>query len=106
MRHKQPASEGLQKWMLFALAVVITAMGYQNIQITGLIGETRAMLEILASNGRDMSKIEKRIDNLEQWRYNVPLPSPNKISSVPKLFVLPDRRKFHLYRDQSLSIEF
>lgn len=106
MRQKQPASEGLQKWMLFALSIVIMAMGYQNIQITGLIGDTRALLEMIESNGRDMVKIERRIDNLEQWRYSVPIPIPSKIRRAPKIFLLPDRRKIHLHVDSVVNYKF
>jgi len=89
MKQKQPATEHLQRWLLFASTLILGALTYQSQQMTGVLVEIRGITKDVAANAR-------QIQELQQWRYSQPFRKPTVIE-VPKVALPLDmRRRLHI----------
>jgi hypothetical protein len=65
MAQKQPATETLQKWILFSMGVIITALGAGNIQMMSIHEELGslnstviALVKVVDGNGARILRLE------------------------------------------------
>ena len=93
--NKQLATEQLQKWILFALAVIITALGAQNVQMTAMTRELSSLSSTVSSLVKVVDGNGDRILRLENYHFDR-TPHKDPTVSVP-IEVLPsDRRKLRI----------
>ena len=88
---KQPASESLQKWLLFASTMILGALTYQNQQMTAMLVELKGVTVEISGMADDIERNRNEIYELQKWRRSLPFPD-KKMSLVPKAFIMPDRR--------------
>ena len=92
---KQPASEQLQKWILFALGIIITALGAQNVQMMNITRELASLTSTVAALVKEVDGNKDRILRLENYHFsNEPRREPKLIP--PNEVIQGDRRKIHL----------
>ena len=95
-RSKQPASESLQKWLLFASTMILGALTYQSQQMTGVLVEIRGITRDVEANARDVEANAREIKELKQWRYSQPFRKPD-VMEIPKVALpLDQRRRLHI----------
>jgi len=86
---KQPATESLQRWLLFASTLILGALTYQSQQMTGVLVEIRGITRDVEVNARE-------IQELKEWRYSQPFRRP-EVRQIPKVALpLDQRRRFHI----------
>ena len=95
MKQKQPASESLQKWLLFASTMILGVLTYQNQQMTNMLVELKGITTEISGLKGDINRNRDDIEELREWRYTFPFPD-KKTSLGPKVFIMPDRRKAHM----------
>jgi len=103
MKQKQPATESLQRWLIFLSTLLLAVLGYQsqqltyqNRQITAVLSTVATLTERVANNQDHIESIIRDIDRLENWRNSIPFRKPDKTAFVPRWFLLPDRRIVHM----------
>ena len=96
MAAKAPASEQLQKWILFCLGVVIAALGAGNMQMMGIQKEIGALNSTVTSLIKSVDGNTDRILRLEGIHFSREPERREKQALPPSEALKEDRRKARL----------